>query len=130
MQFASILVVDDDRAFREALCRALRAAGHAVEEAADGIQALRIAAAEPHDLLITDLIMPNRDGIEVIMAVKQAHPALRILVISGQAKVGPLDLMEVAARLGADATLAKPFSTEQLFAKIAEVMAPRRPTTP
>ena len=124
MRSASILVVDDDPEFREALCRALRGAGHAVEEAADGIQALRVAAADPPDLLITDLIMPNRDGIELVMAVKQAHPAMRILVISGRANVGPLDLMDVAARLGANATLAKPFATEQLFAKIAEVLDP------
>jgi CheY-like chemotaxis protein len=124
MTTTSILVADDDDAFREALCRALRAAGHAVEEAADGTQALRILAADTPALLITDLIMPNQDGIELVITAKQAHPGVRILAISGRASFGPLDLLSLAAKLGADATLAKPFSTEQLLDKVAELMGP------
>lgn len=124
MAAVSILVVDDDAPFRTALSRILRAAGHAVDEAADGAQALRVVEADTPDLLITDLVMPDNDGIELIVAVRKAHPAVRILVISGR-WIGDMSLLTMAARLGADATLAKPFSNEQLFETLAQVMAPR-----
>ena len=99
--------------------RALRDAGHAVEEAVDGAQALRVIQAETPDLLITDILMPNRDGIELIAAVRQDRPAVRILAISGRRHLGSVDLLDLAARLGAHDTLEKPFSTEALLEKVA-----------
>ena len=126
---ASILVVDDDELFGAVVCRALRDAGHAVEDAADGAQALRIIQAETPDLLITDILMPNRDGIELIAAVRQDYPDVRILAISGRRHLGSVDLLDLAARLGAHDTLEKPFSTEALLEKVAalEVTNPARP---
>jgi CheY-like chemotaxis protein len=126
---ASILVVDDDELFRAVVCRALRDAGHAVEEAVDGAQALRVIQAETPDLLITDILMPNRDGIELIAAVRQDHPGVRMLAISGRRHLGTVDLLDLAARLGAHDTLEKPFSTEALLEKVAalEVTNPARP---
>ena len=116
---SAILLVDDDGAFRTAVCRALRAAGHAVEEAANGREALKFIAAETPDILITDILMPNTDGIELTSAVRQAHPAVRILAISGRSQLGTVDLLALASMLGADATLAKPFAPEQLLEKVA-----------
>jgi len=118
---ASILLVDDDELFRGAVCRVLRAAHHAVEEAVDGAHALRIIKAETPEILITDIFMPNRDGIELIGAVRQAHPTVRIMAVSGRRHLGAVDLLELAARLGAHATLAKPFNTEQLLEKLVEL---------
>jgi|HubBroStandDraft_6_1064221.scaffolds.fasta_scaffold1363473_2 CheY-like chemotaxis protein len=118
---ASILLVDDDELFRAVVCPALRAADHAVEEAVDGAQALRLLKAETPDILITDIFMPNRDGIELIAAVRQAHPAVRIMAISARQNLGMVDLLNLAERLGAHATLAKPFTTEQLLEKLAEL---------
>jgi CheY-like chemotaxis protein len=118
---ASILLVDDDDLFRAAISPALRAAHHLVEEAVDGAQALRILKAGTPDILITDIFMPNRDGIELIAAVKQAHPAVRIMAISARQNLGMVDLLNLAERLGAHATLAKPFTTEQLLEKLAEL---------
>ena len=116
---ASILVVDDDELFGAVVCRALREAGHVVEDAVDGAQALRAIQAETPDLLITDILMPNRDGIELIAAVRQDHPDVRILAISGRRHLGSVDLLDLAARLGAHDTLEKPFSTEALLEKVA-----------
>jgi CheY-like chemotaxis protein len=118
---ASILLVDDDELFRAVVCPALRAAHHAVEEAVDGAQALRIIKAETPDILITDIFMPNRDGIELIAAVRQDHPTVRIMAISARQHLGMVDLLNLAAKLGAHATLAKPFTTEQLLEKLAEL---------
>jgi CheY-like chemotaxis protein len=120
---ASILVVDDDAPFRAATCRALRAAGHAVEEAPDGVQALRIIKADTPDILITDVIMPDGDGIGLVTAVKQAFPQVKIMVISGRGSMGNLNLLSLAKTLGADATLHKPLSSEDLLEKIAAMTA-------
>jgi len=117
---ASILVVDDDEAFRHAVCRTLRAAGHAVEET-DGGHALRVLDGEAPDLLITDLIMPDHDGIELILAVKRTWPAVKILAMSGR-RVGGVSLLNMAGRLGADGTLDKPFSNDELLATVAALV--------
>ena len=115
---SAILLVDDDEAFRAAVCRSLRSAGHAVEEAANGKQALKLIAAEIPDILITDILMPDTDGIELTTAVKQVHPGVRILAISGRRQLGDVDLLTLASMLGADATLSKPFAPEQLLEKV------------
>jgi CheY-like chemotaxis protein len=119
MGSASILLVDDDELFRSRVGEALRAAGHPVREAADGVQAIRILEAETPDLLITDMIMPGTDGVELIMAVRRRYPALRILAISGRPDLAGLDLLNLATVLGAQGVLAKPFSTDDLRAKVA-----------
>lgn len=121
----SILVVDDDGPFREAVSRALRAEGHAVEVAADGAQALQRLKVQAPNILITDIIMPNADGIELITAVKKTYPAVQILAMSGRGNLGALDLLDLASMLGADAILAKPLSTEDLLEKVAELLAAR-----
>jgi len=126
MASASILVVDDDAPFRAAVCRALRAEGHAVEEATDGTQAMRIVAADTPDIVITDIYMPNGDGIELITAVKGGFPTVRILAISGHGSLGVVNMLNMAAQLGADATLAKPLSPEQLLEKVAELVGQGR----
>ena len=119
----AILLVDDDELFRVAVCRALRSAGYAVEQASDGKEALKIIAAEAPDVLITDILMPNIDGIELIGAVKRSHPGIQILVISGRAQLGSVDLLNLAAMVGADATLSKPFAPEELLEKVATLAA-------
>ena len=122
---SAILLVDDDGAFRTAACRALRAAGHAVEQAASGKEALKFIAAEAPDILITDILMPDTDGIELTSAVKLAHPDVRILAISGRRQLGAVDLLTLASMLGADATLAKPFAPEQLLEKVTALAGAR-----
>jgi two-component system response regulator MprA len=120
----SVLVVDDDASLRDAMSRALRARGYAVNEAVDGKQALRMLQADPPDVIVTDVLMPNRDGIELLTGAKTSHPAVRILVITGRRRIGELDLLELAVGLGADETLAKPFSTDDLIAKVERLAGP------
>jgi CheY-like chemotaxis protein len=123
MGSTSILVVDDDAAFTAAVSRVLRGAGYRVLEASNGTKAQQIVKTEKPDILITDIIMPDGDGIELINAVKWRHPAIRILAISGRGNLGPLDLLKMASMVGADATLGKPLSPEDLLAKIADLVA-------
>lgn len=123
MVSTSILVVDDDADFRAAVCRLLSGAGYGVAQAKDGTGALAALRCDPADILVTDIIMPDGDGIELIEAAKGRFPAMRVLAVSGRGSLGPLDLLKMAAMIGADATLHKPLDPDQLLAKIAELAA-------
>ncbi len=121
---ADIVVVDDDPGLRGALRKILERGGHGVREAPDGEAGLRLVEARAPDLVVTDLLMPEKEGIETIMELRDRFPRVRILAISGagtpDGEEGPL----VDARLfGAHATLAKPFSVQALLEVVSEVLA-------
>lgn len=120
---ARILVVDDEAGVRSYLRTVLEQAGYVVSEAADGKEALRLALSEPLELVITDLVMPEREGIETIQALRRRVPGIRIIAISG-AFGGRL--LSAAKIMGADMVLDKPVSAEQVRAKVAEVLIERR----
>lgn len=123
MEAKSILVVDDDAPFRAAVSRVLCGAGYRVVEAGDGCRAQETLKSERPDILVTDIIMPDGDGIELINAVKWRYPTLRILAISGRGQMGSLDLLKMAAMVGADATLSKPLAPDELLSKIEGLVA-------
>ncbi|RYF94634.1 MAG: response regulator [Caulobacteraceae bacterium] len=123
MASKSILVVDDDAAFRSAVSRLLSGAGYKVVEAKDGGKAQDVLKSERPDILVTDIIMPDGDGIELINAVKWRYPTMRILAISGRGHLGTLDLLKMASMVGADTTLSKPLGPEDLLSKIADLVA-------
>lgn len=123
MTGANILVVEDDAELLQLIGRALQAAGHNALLAANGEAGLRLFQAEPPDLVICDIVMPDRDGIELIPQMKGARPDVRILAMSGRQMIGLLDVLNLALRLGADAALAKPFELEALVAQ-AEALLP------
>jgi CheY-like chemotaxis protein len=123
MPSVEILVVDDDEALRTSVSRMLRGIGHVVREAVDGADALRSVRIAPPDLIITDIMMPDSDGIELIGAVKTIHPAVRIIAISGRAAFGDLDLLNLAGMIGADVTLTKPMSPDELLEAVARLTA-------
>jgi PAS domain S-box-containing protein len=120
---ARILVVDDEAGVRSFLRAALSQAGYSVMEAADGKQALHQMRDAPAQLVITDLVMPEGEGLETIQAIRQELPNVGVIAISG-AFGG--EFLTVAEKLGADAILAKPVTAELLLAKVAEVLKTRR----
>lgn len=123
MTGANILVVEDDAELLQLVGRALEAAGHRVVLAANGEAGLRLFQAEPPDLVICDIVMPDRDGIELIPHMKGARPDVRILAMSGRQMIGLLDVLNLALRLGADAALAKPFELDVLVAQADALLA-------
>lgn len=120
---ARILVADDDAGVRGFLRKVLEQDGYQVAEAADGKQALQRALTGRVDLVITDLVMPEQEGIETIRALRQDLPDVAIIAISG-AFDG--QFLNVAKLMGAAAVLTKPVTAELLLAKVAEVLESRQ----
>jgi len=120
---ATIVVIDDDADVRQTLTRILGSAGHAVHEAAYGEAGLRLAAELAPALVITDILMPEKEGIEIIRELRRAQPRLRILAISGGGQPGALDFLDMARALGADAALAKPFRRVELLDLVTGLLA-------
>ncbi len=115
----SVLVVDDEESIRKLFTRILTRAGYEVNVAADGDQAEKILGAGSYDLMITDLVMPNREGIETIRAIRQIYPGLKIIAVSG-AFGGRF--LKTAAMLGADATLTKPVGPDHLVETVRNAL--------
>jgi CheY-like chemotaxis protein len=111
---AHILVVDDDDAVRTTMRRILERAGHVVDVAENGVDALRQYRVSRHDLVVTDLYMPVKEGIETIQDLRAEYPDARILAVSGGIMGDRTTPLIDAELFGANASLAKPFTPEQL----------------
>lgn len=120
---AKILVIDDEMLVRYALRELLEDDGHSVEEAPDGEDGLRLISRNAYDLVVTDIIMPKKEGTETISEIKARYPKLRVLAISGEARVGATDPLGLARSLGADGVLNKPFSDERFLEEVAALLA-------
>ncbi len=114
-----ILVIDDDAAVRKFISMTLQRKKYNVIEAENGESCLQLLK-EHRDIsvMITDLIMPEKDGIETIIEVRQQFPAIKIIAISGGGKVSPENYLVIADALGANTTLRKPFSGQELIQAI------------
>lgn len=122
-----ILLIEDDEPLRRTLHLHLQTAGYAVTVAGDGQEGIRLFRAAPADLVITDIMMPEEDGLGTIMKLRREFPEVRIIAMSGNASGSP-NWLTVAAKFGAMRTLAKPFTIAELSATIAEVIgAPAEP---
>ncbi|NMW18253.1 MAG: response regulator [Chlorobiaceae bacterium] len=112
----NILVVEDDAAVRRFICTILKRENYTVYEADNGINALLLLKEQKDiSLMITDLIMPEKEGIETIVEVKKHYPSIKIIAISGGGQVGPENFLILADALGAHTTLKKPFSSQELI---------------
>jgi CheY-like chemotaxis protein len=119
---ARILVVDDDRDVRTALVRILTKAGHEVAQAEDGGAAIAAYRARPAHLIITDMYMPSVDGVEVVVRLVDEFPDARLIVISGGGQMEKEDVLDMARRLGARRTLAKPIDRAALLEAVDDVL--------
>jgi len=114
-----ILVIDDNRDMRDLLRVVLERDGYAVDVAADGEEGLQIQSARPADIVITDIFMPNRDGLETIGRLRAEHPRVKVLVISGGGDVvRGTSYLSTAREIGAHAVLPKPFDLPALLATV------------
>lgn len=119
---ARILLVDDEPMLRETLKIALQAAGHAVSVAHNGAAALTLLTAESFDVIVTDILMPETDGLEMIMRVRKESGNVRIIAMSGGGRTRNMDMLDFAKSFGADAVLAKPFLPKQLISSVADIL--------
>jgi CheY-like chemotaxis protein len=118
---ARILVADDDADMRLTLKLALEIAGYAVDAAANAREALAVQRAQPAQVLITDIFMPDADGFEAIDAFRKEFPQTRIVVVSGGAQFTKRDYLPDAELMGVDATLQKPFDMDELLSLLARL---------
>lgn len=125
-----ILVVDDDTDVRDLVCRMLEQNGYEAVAAKDGRQALERLSLLPPDLVITDVVMPDVDGFEVLLKLRHLAPGVETMVMSGGGRVAPDFYLETARRLGARAVLRKPFTRAEMLAAVRGILGPEQPETP
>lgn len=117
-----ILVVDDDHSLRTAVSRQLLHVGYDILEASDGREAMALLRDVAVDLTILDIFMPNVDGIELTVRLREEVPGAKIIALSGGGVVDAEDALEIARRVGAARTLVKPFTVEELLAAVGELL--------
>ncbi len=120
---AKILVVDDDDLLAGLVEQTLQQAGHEVIWAKEGREAMRLYDPKSIDLVLTDLIMPDMEGLELIAALRKMNDGVKIVAMSGGGRSGPSGYLPIATHMGAKAVLKKPFSIELLQQTVMEVLA-------
>lgn len=118
-----VLVVDDNPDMRSFVKLVLEGAGFEAQVAADGQRALDLQRERPADVLITDIFMPESDGIELIARFKSGFPQVKIIAMSGGGHVSKKDYLPVAKAIGADGVLQKPFAAETLLRMLQDLVA-------
>lgn len=120
---ANIVLADDEPKLRELFARYLCGIGHEVRTAADGNEAMAALSEAPADLLVTDINMPDMDGIEILTALRRQGSVLPVVAISGGGYLDKNLLLSSAAMLGAVITLEKPFALEELRAAVEQALS-------
>lgn len=114
-----ILVIDDDDAVRTTLRRILEAEGYTVVLAENGRRGLELLGEASPELVITDIIMPEKEGIETIIEMRRTHRDLKIIAVSGGGRVGNRDFLQLARKFGANEILAKPFDPDDVVEAVS-----------
>jgi CheY-like chemotaxis protein len=118
-----ILVIDDDSLVRDTIVRILERKDYQVIVASDGRRGLRMFHSEQPDLVITDIIMPEAEGIETIREIRREVPDAKIIAISGGSRIGNMDFLDVAGKLGASEVLPKPFDPVDLVNLVSRCLS-------
>lgn len=121
-QKSRILIIDDEVQIREVLTQILTRDGYEVVNAANGKIGMKLCREQPVDLIITDIIMPEKDGIEMILELRHDFPDLKIIAISGGGRLGPDGYLEMAQKLGAHRTFFKPFNRKEILDAVKELL--------
>lgn len=123
----SILLIDDSDGLRELMAAALERDGHKVMQAADGKAGIDMMRGQHIDLLITDIVMPNQDGLVTLQLARKMQPELKVIVISGDSPRFTALYLDIAQKFGATKTLRKPFSLPDFLAAVHEFCPPPPP---
>ncbi len=123
---ANILVIDDEELARYTVREILQSAGHAVTEAGNGNEGIKLQHEHRFDLVITDIIMPEKEGVETIIELKRDYPDLKIIGVSGGGRARNLHFLDISEQFGADKVLKKPFTYDQLMECVDACLADRR----
>lgn len=126
----SILLIDDSDPLRELMAAALERDGHKVLQAADGKVGIELLRAHRIDLLITDIVMPNQDGLVTLQLARKLQPDLKVIVISGDSPRFAALYLDIANKFGATKTLRKPFSLPEFSAAVHEFCPKDPPSAP
>lgn len=122
---ASVLVVEDVPEVRKAIADCLRREGHVIHCASDGREGLRLMASVPLDLVITDILMPEKDGLEILAEARQKYPPPPVIAVSGGGYLADKrSCLKAAKALGAAATIEKPFTREELLGAVGRALTP------
>jgi DNA-binding response OmpR family regulator len=122
-----VLVIDDDHLVRYTLSRILQHSGYDVITASDGRRGMLLLREEYPDVVITDIIMPEQEGIDTIIQVRRERPNIKIIAISGGGRIRNIDFLKMAHFLGADNVMRKPFEANELLAQLTELgLGPQR----
>jgi CheY-like chemotaxis protein len=118
-----ILVIDDEEFMRQIIQEMLEMEGYVVETAANGRKGLQLYLKEPHDLVVTDIFMPEMEGLETIRELHRRSPNVKVIAISGGGERGMVSFLSHAKRFGALRALEKPFSREDLITTVRDLLA-------
>jgi DNA-binding NtrC family response regulator len=124
MDDRSILVVEDEEGVRIVVRAALEQVGYRVTTAANGVEATRLLEDEHFGLVLTDVLMPDKDGIEIISDLRREYPELPVIAMSGGGRLPRDGYLAIARHLGAHAILEKPFTVDELLATVDRLLAP------
>ena len=127
---ANILLVEDEPLVQETLSSAMKSKGHTVVTAGNGVEGLKRFAEKQFDLVVTDIIMPDKEGIEMILEMRRNRPDAKIIAISGGGRTGNVEFLKMAGSLGAVATLKKPIRLAEFLTVLNDCLgrAPGAPT--
>jgi len=119
---AQILVIDDDLDMQNMLIQMMQRAGHEADGATNGKEGLALCSDKKYDIIITDIIMPEKDGLETLMEFKKTKEDVQIIAISGGGRIGPDSYLNIAAKLGAKYTFTKPLERKALLDAVEDLL--------
>lgn len=122
IELAHILLIDDDNNARKVLRKMLERMGHTVTEAVDGSKGIKAYNKNEIDLVVTDIVMPEKEGIEMIFEMRRINPEVKIIAMSGGGTLGSMEYLEMAEKLGARRSISKPIKYQDFLETIEETL--------